>query len=97
MDLHYLQKVLDVAEQGQQWVVILCSPDRKPALSMLLGSMGQGVFSGRTLRFPNGGRVSIASPSEDVFVPTGTPFKLCLLAGVVGGAWNEKAEGALAL
>jgi len=60
-----------------EWVVLVC-PDaeaRKNAGKMLAASVeAPAKFSGRTAVLPSGGRISVASAAEDVFIPDKTPY-----------------------
>lgn len=64
-----------------QWVVLLCptAPLMAEARQILAAASPVGSkFSGRTVEFPNGGRVSVCLPGTEPFVES-RPFLLKLV------------------
>jgi len=78
-----IQAAREFAEVTSSWVVLI-SPSseiaRKECEAAFMGTLGpEDYFSGRTVVFSSGGKISLANCAEDVFVPRETTFSITFL------------------
>lgn len=93
------------ARRKAQWVVVVCLSGKQRYRSLLLGSCQDGdMFGGRTLRFKDGGCVSVVSLNDDLAMTE--PFWLVVVGSHDGDimapsdermlmTWYSQAEGVL--
>jgi len=78
-----VQMAKDYADITSGWVVLV-TPSSEIALkeceTVFMGVVGpQDYLSGRTIKLPSGGKLSLANCVESVFVPPKTPFAITFL------------------
>jgi hypothetical protein len=81
----------DYAEDKQAWVVVVVPPEAlKDAQNALVAVANGHQFSGRTLRLPRGGCVSLVPVTNQSFLPDDQPFHV-MFAGW-GGKTTQAQE-----
>jgi len=77
-----LQKIMDQVAIEGSYVVVVC-PDQNMTtqISGFVGSMvsEKGKFSGRTAKFPTGGKVSVVCADDDNFISDDESFSIAFL------------------
>ena len=78
-----VQAAKDYADITSGWVVLV-TPSSEIALkeceTVFMGVVGpQDYLSGRTIRLPSGGQLSLANCVESIFVPPKKPFAITFL------------------
>ncbi len=79
---------LRYAKSFRGWVVIVCpNVGTKQACARVLSGAipDDAIFSGRTAVLPKGGKISVASVAEKVFVPEGDDYSTLFIG------WEAKA------
>lgn len=67
------------------WVVVVVPDGQFDHAQRMLAAVADGhTYSGRTVQFATGGRVSLGMVSGDIFVPKGQPFSVMFLG------WGKK-------
>jgi len=73
------------------WLVILVPEDKIREARETFSALANGyAFGGRTIRLTGGGRLSLVSASNEVFVPKDTPFDIMLLGW--GGSTEKDTQ-----
>ena len=86
--------VVNHARKTGEWVVIVCSGiDSYLVFSRILSAVipQDSKFSGRTALMDQG-RVSVALLTEDVFIPSDTPFAVAFVGAVPKETYTEMAK-----
>lgn len=89
-----VQNLTDTVAGEGGYVVIVCpNTEMTTKLARIIGSLvsENGKFSGRTVEFPNNGKISVVCADDDVFIPDGEPFK----AEFLGWESKDNSRGML--
>jgi len=70
----------EVCTRKKQWVVAVIPPEVvKDAQVAMAAVAGDHAFGGRTIVFPEGGRLSLVLASDPLFIPEDSPFSVMFL------------------